>query len=265
MKVWATVLCVLAFGAGAVWAQTTTVTTVTPVIMPATATAVVCPGPAVALPPMCPAVATQFVTGEPILLVLGSEEEFAITNASVHNLNWASVPSTYDSVFEQGNPLTYTRINGAVTRHGNPYYPYFVLGTKTTVAGLEEIFTTGLTPTNESTLQMVTTRYRGLTPTQAMALGYQPVGAFTPGVGQVYLNTALVDNQFNALMPEAFIFNRQGKLMAVQYDVLSSQPVTLFGQPAAASTVAAGAQQVTVWLYTLNPNGRFALTNPNIS
>jgi|GEM_PF-2558107 len=264
MRLWAKVLCFLAFGAGAAWAQTTTVTTtVMPSAGPSMA-GVVCPPSTGMLPPLCPAVVSRNVTGEPVLLVLGSEEEFAINNAPVGQINWSHVPSTYASVFEQGNPLTYMRVNRAITRHGNPYYPYYVLGTSATIAGLEEYFVAGQTPTDATMLDMVTTRYRNLTIDQAQALGYQPAGAFMPGVGQVYINHALIDNRFNALMPESFVFDRQGKLLGVQYFVMSSQPVTLFGQAAMSSTIMPGTQQVTVWLYTTNPNGRFAATNPRI-
>jgi hypothetical protein len=262
MRYWAKVLCFLAFGAGAAWAQTVTVISAA---TPGMATTVVCPPSAAMLPALCPAVVSRSVTGEPVLLVLGREEEFAIANAPVGNVNWSNVPSTYASVFEQGNPLTYMRVNGAVTRHGNPYYPYYVLGTSATIAGLEEMFVAGQTTTDAEILQMVTARYRGLTTDQAQVLGYQQAGAFTPGVGQVYLNTALVDNRFNALMPEAFIFGREGNLLGVQYYVVSSQQVTLFGQTARSSTMLTGAQQVTVWLYTDNPGGRFAPTNPRIN
>jgi len=260
MRAWAKVCCLLAFGAGAAWAQTvTTVTT--------TATPVAVPVAVVPLPPLSPVAVTQDVTGAPILLVLGSEETFALSNISVRNLNWSDVPSNYVSLFEEGNPLSYTRVNGAVTRHGNPYHPYYLSGTSATVAGLEERFIAGqvpLTATDRATLQTVYTRYRGLTPAQAMTLGYQPTGAFTPGLGQVYLNQALLTVPFNAVMPQAFVFNRQGKLVAVQYYVMSAQPVTIFGQPATSSTLAPGAQQVTVWLYTNNRNGLFAGMNPNI-
>lgn len=264
MRLWTTVLLILAFGTSAVWAQTMTVV---PVAVPAPTAMMVCPSPAVALPQPCPALISQDVTGQPILLVLGTEESFALSNTDVRNLNWTQVTSTYTGVFEQGNPLSYTRVNGAVTRHGNPYYPYYMAASAADVAGMQEVFIPGMTAlsvTDRNTLSTVATRYRGLTPAQAMTLGYQPVGAFTPGMGQVYINQALLAAPFNASMPQAFVFDRNGKVAGVQYYVMSAQPVTIFGQPAVASTIVPGAQQVTVWLYTSNPNGRFATSNPRI-
>jgi len=209
---------------------------------------------------------TQSVTGQPVIMILGSEETLALSDVQIRNLNYTNVSGNYVSIFEEGNPLSYMQVNGGVTRHGNPYYPYYVVGTAN-VAGLQEIFipgTANLSATDRSTLNTVATRYRGLTPAQAMTLGYQPVGAFTPGMGQVYVNQALLSAPFNASMPQAFVFDRKGKLAGVQYYVISTQPVTIFGQPAVASTIVPGAQQITVWLYTSNPNGRFATSNPRI-
>ncbi|MHB0935864.1 MAG: hypothetical protein ACYDCO_02055 [Armatimonadota bacterium] len=263
MRSWATLLVVL-LSVTAVWAQTTVVV---PVVSPTTPATMACPAVAVSLPQPCPVLISQDVTGEPILLVLGTEESFALDNTDVRNLNWTRVSSAYTGVFEQGNPLTHIRVNGVVTRHGNPYYPYVMVGTATEVAGLEEVFIpgmAGLSATDRNTLAMVAARYRGLTTAQAMTLGYQPVGTFTPGQGQVYVNQALLAAPFNAAMPQAFVFDRNGRLAGVQYHVMSATPVTIFGQPTVASTIVPGAQQLTVWLFTDNPNGRFATANPRI-
>ena len=264
MRSLTTLFVILAFGTGIVWAQTTTVV---PIALPGASTTMACPGVAVTLPQPCPAVITQSVTGEPILLVLGREEAFALDHLEVRNLNYTQVPLNYLSPFEQGNPLTYLQVNRSVVRHGNPYYPYYMVSAASNVAGLEEVFISGLenlSATNRTILANVTTRYRGLTPAQAMTLGYQPVGTFTPGVGQVYVNQALLSQPFNASMPQAFVFDRNGRLVAVRYFVMSATPVTIFGQPTVSSAIVPGAQQLTVWLYTSNPNGRFAPTNPNI-
>lgn len=264
MRSLATLSVILAFSTGIVWAQATTVV---PIALPGASTTMACPGIAVTLPQPCPAVISQSVTGEPILLVLGTEEEIALESLNVRNLNYTQVPLSYLSPFEQRNPLSYLRVNPSVVRHGNPYYPYYLVSPVSDVKGLEEVFVPGLedlSPTNRTILANVTTRYRGLTPAQAMTLGYQPVGAFTPGVGQVYVNQALLSQPFNASMPQAFVFDRNGRLAAVQYFVMSATPVTIFGQPTVNSTIVPGAQQLTVWLYTSNPNGRFAPTNPNI-
>lgn len=256
-------LMILAFGAGVVWAQTTVVTTT----VSSSPTMMVCPSPFAVLPAPCPAMITQTIGGDQTVLVLGSQETLGLNTVSPRHVGWMGVPSNYESLFTEGNPLTYTQVNGAVSRHGNPYYPYFALPPSSVrVAGLQEQFTsmTTLSAMDQATLQTVGMRYRGLTTSEAQVLGYQPMGAFTPGLGQVYLNNALVGNQINPLLPQAFIFDRKGKLVGAQYDILSTQPVMLFGQTTMPSGMITGAQQLTVWLYTNNRSGLFAPMNPGI-
>ena len=88
---------------------------------------VVCPSPFMTSEP-CAAIAVPGVGGETVILVLGSEEHYALTNLAVEDLGWRDVPSNYTSKFEVGNPISFHKPNLNVPRHGNPYFPYFQLG-----------------------------------------------------------------------------------------------------------------------------------------
>lgn len=262
MRFPSSLMLLLAFGIGAaraqVGAETTTATpaapTVAAVSVTPTVTAVtpqVCLAPSAFLPVPCPAVVTRTVTGDPTLLVLGTEEALVYRQFPVTHLGWRDAQMNYDSYFAPGNPLTYSRVNRVVTRHGNPYYPYYQVSPFVRVAGLTERFSatpSTLSAQDRATLQAVAARYHGLTPNQAMAFGYTPVGAPMPDLGQVYLNQALITNGFDAMMPEAFVFDQRGELVAMQYYLIAAQPMMIFGQPTQASSLVPGAQQLTVRL-----------------
>lgn len=127
MRIAMLMLAVCLFAAAAL-AQTTTTTTTTTVMTAGTAGTVVCP--TAACPPMvmtgpqaCAAISTPAITGERMILVLGSEEYYGLSN--LNDVGWENAPRNYTSRFELGNPLTHHRVNMLVTRHGNPFSPYF--------------------------------------------------------------------------------------------------------------------------------------------
>ena len=256
-------LFTLVFGASVAMAQ---VVTTTPIVTPVAVTPAICPAAAAIPGTVCPAIIAQNIQGDTVLLVLGQEERFVFENVPIRHVGWRGTPLGYSSYFELDNPITHSQVNGPVSRHGNPFYPYYQVGPQSLVAGLQERFvlSTSLTAQDQAVLQSVTVRYRGLTPAQAQLLGYEPVGAFVPGQGQVYVNRALVDARYDPQLPEAFIFNQQGQVVGVQYHVVSAQQITLFGQRTGTSVFVPGAQQVNVWLFTTNPSGLFAAQNPNL-
>jgi len=284
MKKMLTMLAAVAMCTGAALAQTGTVGTVTtttvagtamtptaPILTPMVSTASTtlvgaCPTGVSAFPNPCAAKAVTDITGETVVLVLGAQEEYALDNLGVRGLNWDEVATTQISITPHRNPLTSSKPNMAITRHGNPYYPYIELGPIDRVAGIQEMFVNlpgNLTPEARDVLTSVANRYRGLTPQQAILMGYQPLAACIPNIGQVYVNQAAIDNRFDPMNPEAFAFDQRGRLLAAHYIVLSDLPVVAFGQPMAASPIVQGAQQLPVWLFTSNRNGMFAMQSTN--
>ena len=235
------------------------------------------PGPAPAPCIPCPAIsgpaamATPNLTGDTMIMVLGSEEIYALNNLPTHRPSANNVAFSYNSIFTPDNPLTSSRPNLALTRHGNPYYPYYSAGVMTliqpvaTTCALNTCFPSNINTACRDTLSDVTNRYCGMTVQQATCQGYQPVGAYDPCVGQLYVNQQLVDNTFNPQQPEALIFDQCGKLLGVRYILLANEPYTMFDQQMEASSLACGAQQLTVWLFASNPNGMFAATNPGLT
>ena len=224
----------------------------------------------------CAAIAANTVGGDRVIMVLGSEEYFALDNLHLRNLNWREVSANYPSMIDPGNPLTSFSPNGVVRHHGNPYYPYYQVGwyhpasttiamTNYTVAGTTEFYAatlpSNLATSDQNTLNAITNQYGGLTPQQAMILGYQPLGTCIAGLGQVYLNPGLVGNSIDPMKPQAFVFSADGHLLAAQYEITCVQNVALFGQPFIASDEVAGGQQLTVWLWQSNSNGFFAPRN----
>lgn len=280
MKILGMMLAAVALSAIAALAQTTTTTTgttgpvvttvpVVPISTVATSAAT-CPTPTAACPTAvlgypspCAAKVTQSVTDDPVVLVLGMEERYALDNLQASGLNWHSISMNVSSITPYHNPLFNSRPNTIITRHGNPYYPYYEIKIAVPqVAGMFETFPTlptTLTAESRTVLTSVAQRYRSLTPQQAMALGYQPVGACQQNTGQVYLNQALVDNRFDAMVPEAFTFDRQGRPLAAHYLMLADQPFMAYGQQFQSSSLVQGAQQLSVWLFQQNPNGLFAM------
>jgi len=226
----------------------------------------------------CAAIATDTIGGDHVIMVLGSEEYYALNNLHLRNLNWREVSSNYATFNDPDNPLTSFSPNGVVRHHGNPYYPYYQVGwyhpgvtniaMTSSVAGSTECYAAALpttvTTTDQTTLRAVTDQYRGLTPQQAQVLGYQPLCACVTGLGQVYINPSLVGTSIDPAKPQAFVFSSDGHLLAVQYVVNCSQSVSLFGQPLLASDEVSGGQQLTAWLWSSNSNGLFAMRNPGV-
>jgi hypothetical protein len=86
------------------------------------------------------AIVTRTVLDDPVVLVLGSQEDYALRQLPEDRVSWWLAPNAYDSLFAQGNPLTYYRPNRHVTRHGNPYAPYFQVPVPELVAGTQESY-----------------------------------------------------------------------------------------------------------------------------
>ncbi len=278
--------------AGAALAQTgatcasptaaTVTTTEVSTAYPATTTVTV-PGP-------CAALQANTITGQPMILVLGSEESYALSNLHARVLGWYDAPSNFMSLFAEGNPITHSYPNAMVMRHGNPYYPYYQLhpgtqatgmrGTPEPVAMTTTTTTTApatatcgcttlprkLTATQRNTLMAVYNTYANLTPVQAVKMGYTAEGACMAGMGAVYVNRNLIDTTFDAQHPEAFSFTPDGRVAAVHYIVVTDndKSIMAFGSRSFSSPIAPGGQQVTVWLFQANSNGFFARTNPGI-
>lgn len=252
--------------AGVVWAQcavqpsaaTTTGAAVTPGVC-ATATDTI--------HGLCPAVLAEDLGGTPTIMVLGSEESYAINTLNIADALPVKSLVRYNSLFDPNNPLTTNRPNLAVLRHGNPYYPYFAL-VQARGGRVDERFAALMqcpNPLAQGQLRDIAVRYRTLTTQQACALGYQPLGVCVAGMGQVYLNPRLVDNVYDPMVPEAIIYSADGRPLGVSYLMATNQPYTVFGQVMYPSEIVPGAQQVSVWLYQANPNGLFAARNPNVT
>lgn len=225
-----------------------------------------CPPNAYVLPGQCPVQTGTSITGETMVLVLGSEESYALDTVPA-NVNWNAASLGYVSLFERGNPLTYSRPNPVVIRHGNPFYPYYRVSAKVSVAGYQERLIRmpgNLSADTRNTLVSVANQYRTLTPQQAMAMGYQPIGTTCiEGYGMVYVNQSMVDATFDPMKPEGFSFGPNGRVLAVHYIANCGQRMSIFGQTTMDSPFVTGAQQVTVWLFEPNRNGMFAMQNPS--
>lgn len=268
MRAMWTMLAAVALTTGAALAQVATTTTAVcpPVVGLVTApvAAMTCPTGSPNYPTPCAAKLVTGISGEPMVMILGSEERYALDNLDARHLNWTDVSGNANSVFAQTNLLFNHRPNGAVTRHGNPYYPYYELPSASVVAGIEERFTAypaTVTTQDQAILQSVADRYRGITTQQAVAMGYQPIGAGIPNIGYVYVNQAMIDNRFDPMMPEALAFDSRGRIVAVHYILLTNVPVMAFGQSFQPSPLVQGATQLPVWLYKSNRNGMFVLTS----
>ena len=114
--------------------------------------------------------------------------------------------------------------------------------------------------------------------TQAINAGYLPDDHWVsvPGLGGMgihWANPTLVDGEFDALKPEAVLYERGPdgnlRLIALEYIVLNqgqarpmfgSQPFNINGVPGLPSH-----WSLHVWLYKDNPAGMFQPFNPNVS
>ncbi|MHB9132341.1 MAG: hypothetical protein ACYDBB_14800 [Armatimonadota bacterium] len=225
-----------------------------------------CPPTAYVLPGQCPMLVGTSLTGETMVLVLGTEESSVLGSVPA-TVNWSNASLGYVSLFERGNPLTFSRPNPVVLRHGNPFYPYYRINSRVSVAGYQERvvrFPSNLNADSRNTLVTVANQYRTLTTTQAMAMGYQPIGTTCiEGYGMVYVNQSMVDATIDPMKPEAFSFAANGRVLAAHYISQGAQRMSIFGQNTMDSPFVTGSQQVTVWLFEPNRNGLFAMQNPS--
>lgn len=240
----------------------------TPMMSTMPATEPVCTFTAADLPQPCPVIASSPLSGRSTVLVLGTQERYALSNAPVSHLGWYDFSENHMSYFAPGNPMTSYRPSPVVTRHGNPFMPYHQVSARLRPAEISMNarmvpLPDTLSEADRNSLVALSARYRMLTPDQARALGYVAQGTCSPGTGQLYLNPGLVDNRVDPMNPEGFYFSADGRVLAAVYLVSSATPVTLYGQTTSPSTIATGAQQMTVWVFDPNPNGMFAALNPN--
>lgn len=114
-------------------------------------------------------------------------------------------------------------------------------------------------------------------PTQATQAGYAEaspcVASPAGGMGFHWVSNALVDPLFDALQPEAVLYepqkNGQRRLVAVEYIVVDvGQPAPTFrGQPfdAGGTPLPVPHWSLHVWVHRENPNGMFMPFNPAVS
>ncbi|OPZ86361.1 MAG: hypothetical protein BWY76_00987 [bacterium ADurb.Bin429] len=227
---------------------------------------VICPATTMATPQPCPVLVSAPLQRDSAILVLGSQERFALSYLPASDVGWRDYSFMYHSYFDQGNPATHYRPSPMVTRHGNPFYPYHQVTAELHPEALAVRTVTlpaTISDTDRGTLATVSERYRAMTPSQAQVLGYAPIGACSAGMGQIYVNPALVDATIDPLRPEAFTFGPDGRVLSAIHIVRSPTPVMIYGQPTTVSSISPGDQQLMVWVFEPNPNGFFAATNPN--
>lgn len=222
-----------------------------------------------ALPGLCAAVAAQNLTRDEVIFVLGYEEDYALYNLPGRAVDSSTYSLWTQSPIDQENALLSYEPNTVVKRHGNPYYPYAQVtspGCVSVACTIERMIGLNcpLNPCDRQLLTEIGTRYQTLTPQAALCSGYQPACICVEGMGNIYINQALVDNTFDPMQPEAFTFDNCGRLLAAHYIVCSEQPVVQFGQNFVASPLLPGTQQLAVWLFRNNPNGLFCLQAPRI-
>lgn len=278
-KIW--LLAAVAFSASAAFAQGTTTqqaqqtqTAQTPA-QQAECTPVQtvqsCCGASPAFPNPCAAKAISDIDGQPVILVLSSEETYALRqlNPKSTEMNWDDYAFS-TSYFAPNNPIEFSHPNEVVSRHGNPYFPYYATNIRLSrVAGAQETYCGMTFPACTSAdqrtiLNNVANHYRGMSTQEAMTLGYQPMGTYIPNVGQIYINQSIVDNTFDPSVPEALAYDNRGNLVAVHYILLSNVPVIAFGQQMMPSPLVQGAIELPVWMYRSNKNGLFAFQNPGL-
>lgn len=220
----------------------------------------------VPLPGLCAARIARNITGNDVIQVLGYEESFALDNLPGVPVNYRDFSLSSNSIVDDYSPLLSYQPNAAVTRHGNPYFPYSALSPQCRVAcpPIARGIPANLDVCDQGVLLSVRDQYCNLTRENAVCLGYQPIGACIDGIGTVYLNAGLVDNVFDPMQPEAFTYDDRGQLLAAHYIVTSSQQVTGFGQNFMPSPLVPEAQQLAAWIFTPNPDGLFCLSAPRI-
>jgi hypothetical protein len=116
-----------------------------------------------------------------------------------------------------------------------------------------------------------TARYHNLS--QALADGYVDINVVVAGQGRHYLNSNLLDANFDPESPELLVYaadkNGRLRLVAVEYAVplaLSANPPEGFtgDQDLWDTNVGFGLWTLHAWLWLNNPNGIFADVNPRV-
>jgi len=106
----------------------------------------------------------------------------------------------------------------------------------------------------------------------ALADGYIDINLYIPNMGWHYMDTTLVDENFEIDKPELLVYaekpNGGLRLVAVEYAVplpLSSNPPEGFtgDDDVWTENVGAGLWTLHAWVWLHNPNGVFAPFNPN--
>lgn len=120
-----------------------------------------------------------------------------------------------------------------------------------------------------------TARFHSIT--QAQNAGYEGGECVSVpglgGMGEHWVNGALVDPIFDPLQPEVLLYepqpNGKKKLVAVEYIVIDiGQPRPSFGDKLfdiGGTPVPVAHWSLHVWLWKTNPNGLFTPFNPNVS
>lgn len=108
---------------------------------------------------------------------------------------------------------------------------------------------------------------------KALADGYVDIGLYIPNMGWHYMDTTLVDENFEIDKPELLVYSEKPngglRLVAVEYAVplaLSSNPPEGFtgDEDLWHENIGAGLWTLHAWVWLHNPNGIFADFNPNV-
>ncbi|MFO7524046.1 MAG: hypothetical protein R6W68_01200 [Ignavibacteriaceae bacterium] len=108
---------------------------------------------------------------------------------------------------------------------------------------------------------------------KALADGYIDIGLYIPNMGWHYMDTTLVDENFEIDKPELLVYaekpNGGLRLVAVEYAVplaLSSNPPEGFtgDDDVWHENIGAGLWTLHAWVWLHNPDGVFADFNPNV-
>jgi hypothetical protein len=108
----------------------------------------------------------------------------------------------------------------------------------------------------------------------AVADGYVDIGAFVPGMGWHYVNSARIDKHFNPERPEILVYvddpcGGKRRLVAVEYAIplpLSKKgPVGFIGRADLwHPDESLGRWTLHAWIWEYNPDGVFAPYNPRV-
>jgi hypothetical protein len=133
-----------------------------------------------------------------------------------------------------------------------------------------------LTPATHQELaaaRAATAKYHDLA--QAEADGYANINLYVPGEGFHWVNTSLIDAEFDPAHPEVLLYapvpgEKRLQLIAVEYLLplaASATAPTGFTGPGdrwRKDEEGFGLWELTVWIWEHNPNGLFTFLNPRI-